>query len=246
MKRLLIGVLLLTLLFSALPARAEKSRYVRHAKRDRKTDLLINYYVYEPPGLEEGLPLVVYLHGSGERGDYALDSSLPLYVHTGDVICGHALLLVPQLPRTLTRWSYVESTLIEIIADVIGRYGADESRVALVGYSLGGLGAWDLAGHYPGRFTRVMIVAGRINDEVFIDAFEMCQVKTYVGTHDDTVNPKSSIEFTQRLIDAGYSAELIKLDASHTQMPRRVFTDPQALEWIWMEKKAEPAEEAKR
>ncbi|MBR6187086.1 MAG: dienelactone hydrolase family protein [Clostridia bacterium] len=235
MKRLAACFLIATLLL-AVPALSEKGHFVRHAKRDGKTDLLITYYVYEPPELTEGMPLVIYLHGSSERGDNALGNSLPLFIKNGDVLCDHTLLLVPQLPQALTRWSYVEETLMEIIREVIGRYGADESRIALVGYSLGGLGVWDLAGHYPGRFTRVMPVAGRINDEIFIDAFEMCQLKTFVGTKDETVDPKTAIEFTQALIEAGYDAELFQLEATHSQMPHRVFKNEEALAWIWMEK----------
>lgn len=237
MKRLTACFLAALLLFSAAPALAAKGRFTRHMKRDPQTEEKITYYVYEPADLTDGLPLVVYLHGSSERGDNAFGTSLPLFVKNGTVLCKKALLLVPQLPDTLNAWSAIEETLMAIINGVIADYSVDESRIALTGFSLGALAVWDLAGHYPGRFTRVLPVAGRIDSEIYIDAFEMCQLKNYVGTRDETVDYKNSVAFTQALIAAEYDAELVELYAFHNQMPYRVYRDADVLEWLWLEKK---------
>ena len=236
MKRLICVLLMAALLLPSPPGLSEKGHFIRNVRKEPKTGEKITYWVYEPPEVTEGLPLVIYLHGSSERGENALATSLPLFIKEGKAVCDHALLLVPQLPKTFGKWSYVEPLLMEIIDELVASYGIDESRIALTGFSLGGLGVWDMAGHYPGRFTRVMPVSGRINEEIFIDAFEMCQLKTYVGTRDDTVDPATSIAFTQAVIDAGYDAELIQLDSTHNLMPYKVFKNADALAWIWMEK----------
>ena len=233
MKRFFLFALICLLL--APSAAGEKGVFVRHGKRDVYTAKLIYYYVYEPPEITEGMPLVIYLHGSSERGENALVNSLPLYVKEGTVLCENALLMVPQMPNNYSRWWAMNETLMSMIDDVIARYGVDESRIALTGYSMGGLGAFDLAGAYPGRFSRVMPVAGRINEEIFIDAFEPCQVKICVGKRDETVNPATARAFAKAMIDAEMDAELLEFDATHPMMPKKVYQNQELLQFLWMD-----------
>ena len=242
MKKLIALLLAVFLLCPCESALAAKGHFIRHAKRDKATDQLIYYWVYEPPEMAAGMPMVVYLHGSSERGEGALESSLPFFVRSKEVICDRTLLLVPQLPEIITQWNAVLFTLMNIIDEVAAEYEVDEARIALTGFSLGGVGVWDLAGCFPGRFTRVLSVSGRVNADIYIDAFEGCEIKTCVGTEDETVSPASAIAFTQALIDAGFDAELIQLKSSHNLMPNKIYKNKEILEWLWLEK-AEPVEE---
>ena len=78
--------------------------YIQHGARDDKQKQLIRYWLYAPPDVHPGMPLVIYLHGSGERGEGALLTSLPLFVKEGIVLCDGAILLVPQMPSDFGQW----------------------------------------------------------------------------------------------------------------------------------------------
>ena len=80
MKRLIYVLLLAALLLPSPPGLSEKGHFIRNVRKEPKTGEKITYWVYEPPEVTEGLPLVIYLHGSSERGENALATSLPLFI----------------------------------------------------------------------------------------------------------------------------------------------------------------------
>ena len=233
-KRRLSLLLSLLLLFPWHAPGAQAAQFTRHGARDDTKEMLITYWVCAPAD-QAGLPLVVYLHGSGERGEGALLSSLPLFVKQGTVLCNEAVLLVPQMPSAFGQWAALDDALMKMIERTLAEYQADESRVLLVGFSMGGIGVFDLANLHRGMFSRVMSVSGRVNDEVEPDAFATVETRIFVGTKDTNMPPQSALRFAQTLEDAGYDAEAIQMDATHSRMPYRVFQNDLALRWIGME-----------
>ena len=158
----------------------------------------------------EGLPVVLYLHGSGERGDDNIVqlTGLPQHLARRETQRRFpCLIVVPQCPAATswTNWisqghskSHVEPPMIvRILEDVLSRTDADFSPVYLIGYSMGAYGAWELAIQHPRRFAAVVPVAGG-GDPARVGTVKDVPVWAVHGADDKGVLPEES----RKMIDA--------------------------------------------
>ncbi|MBQ9264702.1 MAG: dienelactone hydrolase family protein [Clostridia bacterium] len=224
-------------------ALAKKSRFEKGSVR-LEIGPRMTYYVYTPEEMApEGLPLVVYIHGSGESGDRALTAGLPALIQKDAIASFPAVLLVPQMPRT--NWAYLRNQVMAMVEKVAEEYQTDPDRLTLAGFSMGATYGWGMIELYPEFFTRFASVCGRMEqEEELLEPFAGTYVRTYVGTRDTNVPPKSSMKFTQKLMDAGYPAELFAIDATHQQMQKNAFLDQDLLDFLtWTEPTAEETAE---
>ena len=233
-----LGMCLALLWLCAAPAVAAKNRFQKGSVRLEKGPRMY-YWVHAPEEeSSRGLPLVVYLHGSGERGERALSAGLPSLVNDGLVF--PAVLLVPQLPARGS-WMSMEKQVMAIMEQVAQEYGTDPERVTLAGFSLGASFGWEFMNLHPGLAGRFLSLCGRLEHwkDVAPEAFAQTWVKTYVGTKDTNVNPKTSTEFTNQLAELGYQADLNVLEATHPQVLRRSFKDEALIRWLSWQDAAE-------
>jgi predicted peptidase len=121
-----------------------------------------SYHVCIPDGIESktGLPIIVFLHGFGERGD---DPSLILQSGLGSLFESlqlPALIIFPQCD-TAHRAFYgaMEERVLRAIADSQNVYGADPNLIYLCGYSMGASSCLLLAARHPQMFSGVITVA---------------------------------------------------------------------------------------
>ena len=119
----------------------------------------MNYGVAYPENYAD-LPLLVYLHGAGERGknfDHVYRHAIPKLIKEGREI--PAVVLFPQCPGPYI-WNNMVKELKEVIDAVMEEYGIAKDRVLLTGSSMGGYGTWEMAMCYPEMFAAVAPVAG--------------------------------------------------------------------------------------
>ena len=121
-----------------------------------------NYLLFLPSQYRERSakrwPLMMFLHGSGERGS----NVWKVAAHGPPKVVKDApdfpfILVSPQCPAG-ERWS--TETLIALLDDVSGKYAVDTHRVYLTGMSMGGYGAWKLGLAYPERFAAIAPICG--------------------------------------------------------------------------------------
>jgi predicted esterase len=125
------------------------------------TGLFIGFYEYKPVNYNadpsKKYPLIVFLHGIGERGDGAsqlpmiLANGIPKYINAGHDMTFTSLtgqeetflVLSPQLSASYGSWQniYVEEMLKYAKANL----RIDTNRIYLTGLSLGGGGTWNYA-----------------------------------------------------------------------------------------------------
>lgn len=120
----------------------------------------INYLLYLPPEYTryKKWPLVVFLHGSGERGnDLGIVGrvGLPRLVAQGQHF--NFILLSPQCPA-YSGWS--PELVVALIEHVSCSLPVDRDRVYLTGFSMGGVGVWATAIYNPGRFAALAPLCG--------------------------------------------------------------------------------------
>ena len=112
---------------------------------------------YEPVG-EEGLPLILFLHGSGGGSDSRdLVSSYGVPKRASDQRDFPFIVVAPQTDQTLN-WSV--DRLNNLLDEIESLYRIDEDRIYVTGLSMGGNGTWLLAMSYPNRFAAIAPVAG--------------------------------------------------------------------------------------
>ena len=121
-----------------------------------------DYLLYLPPGIERGedkWPIVLWLHGRSLRGrDLSL---LKRYGPPALIARGHHLpfvVVAPQLPPDGS-W-YDLGPVADLLDEVVARYPIDPDRVYLLGFSMGGGGAYRMAFDYGDRFAAMIAIAG--------------------------------------------------------------------------------------
>ena len=119
----------------------------------------MNYGVAFPDNYKD-LPLLVYLHGAGERGtnfEHIYRLGIPKLIKEGREI--DAVVLFPQCPGPFI-WNNMVKELKSLIDAVAEEYGVLKDRIVLTGSSMGGYGAWETAMCYPETFAAIAPVAG--------------------------------------------------------------------------------------
>lgn len=130
-------------------------------QRTVSTSVSGQYLIHLPDGYHEGeerWPLLLFLHGSGERGTdiqrVAIHGPLKRIREGADL---PFVIVAPQVPDG-QRWT--AERLDAVMADVREKYKIDENRMYLTGLSMGGYGAWDYAMSRPGLFAAVAPICG--------------------------------------------------------------------------------------
>ncbi len=158
------GVLILVLSLSVWTFSVSAQQTHNTILKEVKTTLTIDYkYLMHVPDNEELmqdglLPLIVFLHGAGERGN-----NIELVkVHGPPKIVDKQVkfpfaVLSPQC-RESERWDPV--TLDLLLDEIIREHPVDPSRIYLTGLSMGGKGTWDWALYTPERFAAIAPICG--------------------------------------------------------------------------------------
>lgn len=198
------------------------------------------FQLHLPPGtLAKGAvrqPLMIFLHGSGERGD-----NLPqVKVYGPPKVADRDpkfpfLLISPQLPAGQD-WDIAK--LDALLAWALKRLPADPSRTYLTGLSLGGHATWRWATADPTRFAAIAPVAGT-GDPATACALKSTPVWAFHGDRDDVVTPEGSFAMARAIRACGGSPRLtIYPDLGHNSWDP-AYDDP-AL-YLWLLEQRQPA-----
>jgi predicted peptidase len=181
-------------------------------------------------GLEREARVVVFLHGSGERGvdgSSALRHGLPRVVEEGAEVSFK--LVVPQCPVS-SRWT----DHLEDLRAVIDRLSS-AVPCALTGFSMGGQGVWAFAATFPSRISRIAPVSGRLPVPAIALARAVRSIPTWVihGTADERVPVTESDAIVAALRATGGKPAYSRYDATgHVPTCDRAYTDPELLDWL--------------
>ena len=195
------------------------------------------YTVYLPDGYDASkkYPVVLFLHGSGERGDDGVRSA---EVGLGPNIARRpaefpAIAVFPQARETWAADSDDAEAALDALDEVIETFSADPDRVALTGLSMGGFGAWGLAAAHPERFVAVAPVCGFAREQVVapIVAAKL-PVWTFVGDADSPRIVESTRALAAALRDAGASNRETEYRGVGHNSWDRAYSDPDLLRWL--------------
>jgi predicted peptidase len=197
---------------------------------------------------DEKFPLIIFLHGSGERGDDLAKVKVhgpPKIVDTDPNF--PFIVVSPQAPEG-ERWEIAK--LDALLAEVRKTYRIDESRIYLTGLSMGGFGTWDWAIARPGLFAAIAPVCGR-SDVSRAAALKDMSVWAFHGDNDPAVDMSGSFDMVAAVRKAGGNPRLtIYPDTGHDSWTR-TYADPALYYWFLQHRRAvevskAPAKKQKR
>jgi len=215
------------------------------------------YCYASPKAVQSPQPLILFLHGAGERGS---DNQAQL-VNGGEVLAKaatdhNALVLAPQCPRE-DYWANVGrgqepvtgrvsldyafranpalslQRTIALVDSVIATGTIDSNQIHLIGISMGGMGVLELASRYPGRWASVTSVAGTYGPQVAPLLAMTPRIRFYHGAEDFLVH----VDITRALVDRtkafGGAVEYTEYPKVNHGSWTPAFAEPDFLPWIF-------------
>lgn len=206
----------------------------------------LKYLLYPPTKLEENTayPLIIFLHGMGERGDdleLVKIHGITQYLEQGGEL--PAYVVAPQCPTDLD-WRYLGDHLDALYERILREYAIDADRVYLTGFSMGSYGTWQWASEQPNRFAALMPVAGNgysaRTGEYKLDLSQLSHLPIWMihSVADAAVSIKGADDFYRDLMrhtkKFGYTRYP---DANHVETAKIAYSDQALYQWLFRQKR---------
>ena len=144
----------------------------------------------------ERWPLILFLHGGGERGDdierVKVHGPLKVAAQRPDF---PFIVVAPQVATDMI-WS--TARLDALLEEVQEKYRVDLDRIYVTGLSMGGYGTWHLAMEYPHRFAGIAPISGGATPSGMC-ALKHLPIWVFHGAKDDVIKLDRSEELVERL-----------------------------------------------
>ena len=190
------------------------------------------YLLYLPQNYEtskDKWPLMLFLHGAGERGD----DLEKVKVHGPPKLVANGkefpfVLVSPQCPEGMW-WS--TDVLDALLIEITENYNIDENRIYVTGLSMGGFGTWALAEKYPHRFAAIAPVCGG-GDPAAVPTFSHLPVWVFHGAKDNVVPIDRSEAMVNELKKNGADVQFtVYPEAGHDSWTE-TYDNPALYEWF--------------
>jgi predicted peptidase len=211
-----------------------------HAKKAESVKL--NYLLFLPTGYEpkskKHWPLILFLHGSGERGSDIWKVAIHGPPKGMTNLDEFPFIIVS--PQRAEGYIWSNDTLLKFLDEVIGKYPVDTNRIYLTGLSMGGYGAWDLGLAFPERFAALAPVCGGgqligviLSAREKPEAFKSLPVWAFHGEQDDVVPVEESRRMVEALKKAGVKEVKLTVypGVKHNSWTQ-TYSNPELYEWF--------------
>lgn len=192
-----------------------------------------NFWLYTPDSAntENPKPIIIFLHGASLCGNNL--NKVKRYGTIDATERGRQLdayIVAPQNPGG----SWSPSKVMKIVDWVIDNHNADSTRVYVIGMSLGGYGAIDVAAAYPYRIAAAMSFCGGGTSK---DIANLNKVPLWIvhGTADRAISINESDKVVSKMREADHDTPRLIYDRipgmNHSQ-PARFFYLAETYDWL--------------
>lgn len=200
-----------------------------------------DYLVYVPEHYaqsDENFPLILFLHGAGERGH---DLEL-VKVHGIPKIVSERtdfpfITVSPQCPSG-SSWLIEKDAVIALLDEIIAKYRVDTSRVYLTGLSMGGFGTWHIAAEYPERFAAIAPICGG-GQPLTAQYLKDMPVWAFHGAKDDIVPLKATEDMVNALRNIGNNVKFTVYPEAKHDSWTETYNNKALYEWFLQHQKSE-------
>jgi predicted peptidase len=252
------AVILAGAFLASVVSAAEQPEAGKMIKVSPKQDNLIPYWLYLPKEhakKKDKLPVVVFLHGLGERGnnlDRVLVHGPPKLIARGTHF--PFIMIAPQCPNDGRKenrnaksfWWHPEGpidkvkNIVEFERKRLGRIDAD--RIYITGLSMGGFGTYQIVSHHPDYFAAAAPICGhgnRIEDKKALQkAFANLPVWAFHGNRDNVVRLAEQQQTIKLLEEGGATIRFTVYPGVGHDSWTRTYNNPDFYKWLLSHKRA--------
>jgi predicted peptidase len=196
----------------------EQTAQVYHGGAENDAVTTLHYWLYLPaaakPDAKGKFPFILFLHGSGERGDQLEDVKKhgPPHLIGKNADMDSCIIISAQCPDKMW-WN--TKLLRKMCDDLSQRLPIDDKRRYLTGLSMGGFGTWSLLEENPTYWAAAVPICGGGKPEA-AEKFKSVPIWIFHGGKDPAVPVKASEDMYAALVKAGGSPQrTIYPDVAH-------------------------------
>ena len=233
----------------------QPSLFARQTYKSANGDSLLYRFLFPDNDTARRYPLVIFLHGSGERGsdneaqlkwgvmNFASDHNMKMYP---------AFVIAPQCPPNIS-WSNTTRSktgevslqttpsrpmqlVMEVINDVIKRFHVDTNRIYITGLSMGGHGTFDALERYPHFFAAAVPVCGT-GDVSRAASIVHIPIWLFGGADDPSVNPNGLYDMVNTLRKLGAHPGFTQYPGVGHFSWIGAYSDPMMMKWLFSQHK---------
>jgi predicted peptidase len=214
-------------------------------------------YRYFEPVTKSTCPLLVILHGAGERGSdniKQLDYSTIMFIK--EIRKKYSpLILLPQCPsdnvwtinpkRPFNNFnldSIPVSPTLEIVRDIILKlvkeYPVDAGRIYIIGYSMGGTGTWEMILRNPDLFTAAITICAA-SDPLKVSLVKNIHIWAFSAENDQIYDYRETEETVEKLKEYNSDMKYTLYRNQGHNIWGLIFKDPEVSEWLFSKRKNE-------
>jgi len=186
----------------------------------------------------ELLPVIVFLHGAGERGATSenlekliMTHGIPKYFGNNCDFHGHRVItLSPACPDNVV-WDNIAYSLKSWIDSAVSEFGGDKEKIAITGISMGGFGTWNMIITFPDYFCCAAPICGggaawraRSLNKISIRAFH--------GIDDESVPVEHSLLMVEHAKKGGADVSLTTFDHCGHNSWEPAYETTDIIEWL--------------
>lgn len=244
-------------LFSQTVSAADPEWHTAYGRHEFKgpSDQVLKYRMLDPRKSDvakkpEKFPLVVFLHGAGERGD----DNVKQLIHGMQDFASAAVqskypcfVVAPQCPNGQqwvdTPWTALShrmnpipspsmALVIQLIDELERDLPIDGNRIYVTGLSMGGFGTWDLVQRQPQRFAAAVPVCGG-GDVTLAEKISRVPVWAFHGDQDTVVKPSRSTDMVEAMRKAGGKPHYTEYGGVGHNSWAATYRDPAMYKWLF-------------